>query len=335
MMIAMLMLLAAPGAEQPPSPVPQADEPMKPVTNPGGWVTPADYPPAALRDTLEGVTGFRLTVGPDGLPRRCEIIASSGHEMLDTATCRLLMERARFQTQRDANGVRVGGTYSNRIRWQMPDDYLEQLARSGFQLDTNRPAWPRGAVPDPEMVTLDAGAHYPAKALAERQEGDVVMTLTVDPLGKVVGCAVINTSMVKELDDAACALMRANGKFQPALDSNGKPARSVVPATFNWVLPRADDAAPNPEPPIRKFPMSDAGMIEATVRIGTDGQASDCQYKSAGVGGQMPNPCDSIGGRLRYIPFTDTNGRPVARRITFRTEVKVEDDAAPAAAPAK
>lgn len=334
MTIAMLMLLMASGTVQPP-PVPHADEPIRPVTNPGSWVTTVDYPPAALRDSLEGTTGFRLTIGPDGLPRRCEVIASSGSEVLDTATCRLIMERARFQTRRDANGVRIGGTYSNRIRWQIPDNYLEQLARSGFQLDTNRPVWPRGPVPDPEMVTLDAAAHYPAGPLAARQEGDVVMTLTVDPLGKVTDCAVINTSMVKELDAAACALMRASGKFDPALDSTGKPVKSVVPATFNWVLPRADGAAPHPDPAIREFPMSEAGMLEATVRIGTDGRVQDCRYKNAGVGAQMPNPCDTIGGKLRYIPFTDANGQPVPKRVTFRTEVKVEDDVSAPAAPAK
>ena len=338
MLLAMLLLVAAADGMQESAGAPQAAEPMKPVTNPGSWVTPADYPPASLRDEKEGVTGFRLTVGPDGLPRRCEIVASSGSEELDTATCRLIMQRARFETQRDDKGVRVGGTYSNRIRWQIPDDYLEQLARSGFHIDTGRAAWPRGPIPDPDMVTLDAAEHYPAAALAARQEGDVQMSLTVDPLGKVTGCTVVDGSMVKALDDTACALMKSNGKFDPALDSNGKPVKSVVPVTFNWVLPRPSGEKGAPAsalPPIREFPMSQPGMVSASVRIGADGQVADCQYKSEGIGNRMPNPCDTVGGKLRYIPFSDAAGRPVGKRITFRTEVTVEDESALKQVPGK
>ncbi|MBN8844363.1 MAG: TonB family protein [Sphingomonadales bacterium] len=338
MIIAMLLLVAAQDNAQGPASAPQSSEPMRPVTNPGTWVTNADYPAAAMRDEMEGTTGFRLTVGPDGLPRRCEVTASSGSEELDAATCRLIMERARFQIQRDEKGVRLGGTYSNRIRWQIPDDYLDRLAASGFQLDTSRPALPRGPVPDPAMVTLDAAAHYPAKALAARQEGDVRMMLAVDALGKVSGCTVVDGSMNKELDDAACALMRTNGAFDPALDSDGKPVKSTVPATFNWVLPRpaSADAAPTSLPPaVREFPMNRSGLMEASVRIGTDGEATDCRYRNEGAVDEAPNPCDAIGGRARYIPFSDANGRPVAKRVTFRTEVRIEDDPAPGAAPAK
>ena len=174
------------------------------------------------------------------------------------------------------------------------------------------------------MVTLDAAEHYPAAALAARQEGDVQMSLTVDPLGKVTGCTVVDGSMVKALDDTACALMKSNGKFDPALDSNGKPVKSVVPVTFNWVLPRPSGEKGAP-----------ASALPASVRIGADGQVADCQYKSEGIGNRMPNPCDTVGGKLRYIPFSDAAGRPVGKRITFRTEVTVEDEAALKQVPGK
>lgn len=325
------VLLLAGAADPSPSTVEAASPaPLAPATNPGSWVTNDDYPAAAMRDEREGVTGFRLTVGPDGLPQRCEVIASSGHVDLDTTTCRLLMERARFQTRRDDKGVRIGGTYTNRIRWQIPDDYLEQLARSGFQLDATRTAWPRGPIPDPATVILDPADHYPAAALAARQEGDVRMTLDIDATGKVTGCTVVTGTMVRELDNAACALMRSDGQFQPALDSAGKPTKSTVPATFNWVLPRqgADGGTTKPAPALRKFPMSDAGAGTMTAIVGADGAVSDCKLVVTGSFAAQEmgqSPCDTIGGSVRYIPFVDVAGRSVARKVTMRTELLVED----------
>ncbi|WP_432769755.1 energy transducer TonB [Sphingopyxis sp.] len=97
--------------------------PMQPAINPGRWVTNDDYPPEAMREEREGTTGFRITIDAKGLPADCEIVSSSGHADLDAATCRLVVERARFTPGRDAAGRATGGTYSNRIRWQIPDDH--------------------------------------------------------------------------------------------------------------------------------------------------------------------------------------------------------------------
>lgn len=339
MILTLLMLLSAQADSVPSPPEPPAPSvgslPVRPVNNPGSWVTSADYPARSLRDRSEGTAGFRLDVGPDGLPRRCEITASSGDVDLDDATCRLIMERARFQVQRDAKGVRVGGTYANRIRWQMPDDYLEQLARSGFHVDEERAVWPRAPIADPSMVTLDGADHYPAAALAARQEGDVRMTLAVDATGKVAGCAILIGSGVASLDEAACALMRSAGKFDPALDSMGNPVKARVPATFSWTLPRAvaaDGQTVKAPPPVRKFPMSEAGSATMIVDVGADGAVADCRFVKGGSFASLDGaatPCDTIGGTIRYLPFVDAAGQPVARRVTMRSEVTIE--AAPAA----
>lgn len=329
MILTMLLLLVQ--TEEPGSP-PQDAALVAPVTNPGGWVTSDDYPLAALRDGQEGVTGFRLTIGPDGLPRRCEVTASSGRADLDDATCRLLMERARFKTHRDDKGVRIGGTYSSRVRWQIPDDYLERLAQSGFRVDETRGGLPRGPIPDPAMVTLDSADHYPAAAVAARLEGDVRMMLDVDVAGKVTNCVVTETSLVKSLDVAACALMRSNGQFQPALDSAGKPVKSVVPAVFSWMLPRSVEAEAAAEPPRRKFPLFEPATTTMTIVIGADGVASDCKFSSTGnVANLFPdkNPCDIFGGKVRYVPFVDASGQPVARRVTMRNALTIDDAETP------
>ena len=68
------------------------------------------------------MTGFRLTVGTDGRVSECSVTSSSGSSTLDAATCKLITRRARFTPAKDADGNPVTDTYSNRIRWQIPED---------------------------------------------------------------------------------------------------------------------------------------------------------------------------------------------------------------------
>lgn len=328
-MFPLLLALAAPTEVAPLAEVTQTAEPMAPATNPGTWATNDDYPAAAMRDEREGTTGFRLTIGPDGLPQRCDITSSSGHVDLDTTTCRLVMERARFRPGRDEKNVPVGGTYSNRIRWQIPDNYIDKLANAGFSIDQTRDSWPRGPSPLPAMLVIDIEAHYPAAARAARHEGDVHMAVSVDPAGKVSGCSVIDSSLSADLDKAACALMLSHGAFKPALDSSGKPTKGVVPAFFRWFLPREDSPVAGAERSLarRKFPMSEPGVSAMSVLVDADGKASGCTYSQTGQTWLMApgtNPCDSIGGAQHYIPFVDAKGKPVARRVTLRIEAEIE-----------
>ena len=106
--LSILLALAAASKPVPRKEAAEQEESTKPVGSSGAWVTSDDYPAAALRDEREGTTGFRLTVGPDGLPTRCEIVASSGHADLDAKTCEVVMARARFTAGRDARGRPVG-----------------------------------------------------------------------------------------------------------------------------------------------------------------------------------------------------------------------------------
>ena len=92
-----------------------------PIGNPGKWATSADYPAAELRREIEGTARFRVTIGADGRVRNCEIVSSSGSPGLDRATCENIARRARFKPATDATGAAVSGTYSNAIRWEIPD----------------------------------------------------------------------------------------------------------------------------------------------------------------------------------------------------------------------
>ncbi len=110
---------AAPPAPPPPPAPTGPTAGAQPRGNPGNWANTNDYPSRALQQEREGTTGFRVTVGTDGRVIDCTITSSSGHPDLDAATCTNVKRRARF-TPATQNGTPVQGTYSNRVRWQIP-----------------------------------------------------------------------------------------------------------------------------------------------------------------------------------------------------------------------
>jgi len=61
-----------------------------------------------------------VTVGTDGRVVDCTITSSSGSPDLDAATCTNVTRRARFKPALE-NGQPVQATYSNRIRWVIPE----------------------------------------------------------------------------------------------------------------------------------------------------------------------------------------------------------------------
>lgn len=108
-----------PAAPPPPSFTPKS---ATPKGNPGSWATTNDYPSRALREERAGVTGFRVTVTPDGRASSCTVTSSSGSPDLDEATCANVTRRARFNPAMDGDGKPTTGSYSGRIRWVIPKD---------------------------------------------------------------------------------------------------------------------------------------------------------------------------------------------------------------------
>lgn len=112
---------APPAPPAPPPPKPRAAERAKPRGAPGSWVTNDDYPSSAQRAGESGVTSFKLDIGTDGRATNCSVTGSSGSAALDSTACKLLMRRARFTPAKDTQGNPVTDSYSNRVRWELPD----------------------------------------------------------------------------------------------------------------------------------------------------------------------------------------------------------------------
>lgn len=101
----------------PPAPPPPPPKPGTPRNNPGNWATSNDYPSRALREDRAGTASFQVTIDARGRVASCRITRSSGHADLDAATCKNVTRRARFRKPSEG----YGKTYSNRVRWVIPD----------------------------------------------------------------------------------------------------------------------------------------------------------------------------------------------------------------------
>ncbi|MES2445005.1 MAG: energy transducer TonB [Pseudomonadota bacterium] len=111
------LLLAA--AQDAPPEARRLAKPLQPH-NPASWLTDRDYPRTALRLRMQGSTGFRLDIAADGKVTGCTVVATSGSELLDTTTCKLLLRRAHFSPAEDSRGNRIPATYTSRFRWSLP-----------------------------------------------------------------------------------------------------------------------------------------------------------------------------------------------------------------------
>ena len=89
------------------------------LTSPAFAQRNADYPAEARRNGWEGKVVFRALIGVDGRAKTCEVLESSGHDVLDDATCEKVINTARFEPARDDAGTVVEGYYQNGFTWEL------------------------------------------------------------------------------------------------------------------------------------------------------------------------------------------------------------------------
>lgn len=97
-------------------------EPARARANLASYVSDEDYPSNAVRNEEQGTTRFKLVVGPDGKVKDCTVTSSSGSSALDSTTCRLMRQRAKFTPAKNNRGEPTSDTVSNAIRWVLPTD---------------------------------------------------------------------------------------------------------------------------------------------------------------------------------------------------------------------
>lgn len=92
--------------------------------SPAQWVSgglkDSDYPRSVLRDRIGGTVSVRFEVLASGRIADCTVVRSSGNDLLDSTTCKLLTERLRFRPATDGTGrpiqTELGSDYTWGIR---------------------------------------------------------------------------------------------------------------------------------------------------------------------------------------------------------------------------
>lgn len=98
------------------------------------WVTQDDYPAEALQKGEAGIVAFETQVDPAGKPTSCQTTQSSGSAILDTTTCRLVMERGSFKPATDAKARSVAGKWKMRVKWNRPSTVVAPTVVRSFAL---------------------------------------------------------------------------------------------------------------------------------------------------------------------------------------------------------
>jgi len=106
----------------PAPPAPRVSQAAKAKANLTSLFSTDDYPQSAIRNEEQGTTAVRLSIGTDGRVSDCSITQSSGSTALDNATCNILRRRARFTPAKDMAGNPISDSYSQRIRWELPEE---------------------------------------------------------------------------------------------------------------------------------------------------------------------------------------------------------------------
>lgn len=93
----------------------------EPIGTVASWFPEDSYPPAARAAGQAGRTAFSLDIDPLGRVTGCNIVETSGSELLDSTTCSQAILNGRFKPARDASGRAVPGRWVSAMRWQLAE----------------------------------------------------------------------------------------------------------------------------------------------------------------------------------------------------------------------
>lgn len=224
-----------------------AATPAQPPSAASSWITPDDYPPAALRADAEGVVQVALSIDATGTLTDCRVERSSGNADLDTTTCALLRKRAKFAPARDASGQPTASIKQLRFRWEIPRDVLASHAsRMTYSLDKD------GRITG--CAIAEAGEHDPDLTCSPQGIEDMAKALLSSPLDHYRNIAVLLAIETDQNKDVA-ALRSATGE------------RKVIARAVFTVSPEGivTDCAPVEAIPIEGRTMN---MCNGPIKIG-------------------------------------------------------------------
>lgn len=166
---------------------------------------------------------------------------------------------------------------------------------------TESPAIPKG-YPGMWANTND----YPSKALQEEREGITAFRLSVSKDGKIITCAITESSGHADLDQATCENVTKRATFYPAQDKKGRPIQGSYANRIRWQIPviasnasfpMVRDSLPRPpqilnaaelrvekdDYPAAALAAGEQGVATFNLNIEADGKVQGCEIvKSSG-----------------------------------------------------
>jgi TonB family protein len=106
-------------------------------------------------------------------------------------------------------------------------------ARAPLPLATGKQRPPR-----PRIALSHVMGDYPPAALRAGEEGMTEFRIQVDIKGRVTGCTVTRSSGSATLDSETCRMLVVRARFEPALDSEGRPTPAETRGRIVWRLPQ-------------------------------------------------------------------------------------------------
>jgi protein TonB len=79
---------------------------------------------------------------------------------------------------------------------------------------------------------------YPREAAEAGVSGSVTVRYFVNVDGRVSGCVVTRSSGNRALDETTCSLIEKRYRYDPSRDADGRPVRSIIIVSQDWVLER-------------------------------------------------------------------------------------------------
>lgn len=231
----------------------------EPVGSLQGLFSPDDYPVEALDRNEQGDVGVLIKVDPTGAVSDC-IIEHSASAILDTRTCELIRQRARFSPAKDRLGRPIASEKRTKIVWRMtmmrndaePSDPWAFTAIMSYAPDGSPLACrmefegakklsftTRPVTCSPTELPSSFQALGPISQLSIAQRfslGSIgspslepdellvehtVLSLQIDATGKVSGCNV--TEAMSKVGTADGCILVDKRSFEPRKGPDGKP----------------------------------------------------------------------------------------------------------------
>jgi TonB family protein len=154
-------------------------------------------------------------------------------------------------------------------------------------------------------------ADYPNIAIQNLWEGLVGFRLTVNSKGTVDKCEVTSSSNYPELDAAACYLITARARFEPAQDTKGNPEIGYYSNRVRWQMPDLEDPLPVSETVKLSYVIDETGLVENCTVTHTPPRddAEDCEAET-----------------WIFEPPVGKDGKPARKRVEAVTVIKVMDE---------